>query len=405
MSAAVFIYLNGFSVWQIIRASRSFQIKEEVNVLFTYFMPTKIIAGDNVVSDNPDDLILGKKAMIVTGKHSGKKSGALDDVTAVLEQNSVPYLVYDKIENNPSIESTAEGGDAARSFGADFIIAIGGGSPLDAAKAIAVYVVNEPKEGSDFELYDIYSGKFKNKPIPMAAIPTTAGTGSEVTPYSILTLHREKNKKSFSSPDVFFKTAFLDGKYIVDLPVQVLRNTAVDALSHLIEGFTNKRSTPASDYIALEGLRVLGNNIEILKDGGPPIELCTDFLWAATLGGMVIAQTGTTIVHSMGYPLTYYKNIPHGMANGLLLGEYMRRTDLEMPWKTDLYLEALNMDSIDQVCELLKVLLPCDVVFTEEEITEWTKTTIQSKNVKVCQFDVTRELEIDIYRKCLLNRS
>ena len=90
------------------------------------------------------------------------------------------------------------------------------------------------------------------------------------------------------------------------------------------------------------------------------------------------------------------------MANGLLLGEYMRRADLEMPWKTDLYLEALGIDSIDEVCALLKALLPCDTVFTEEELTEWTKTSIKAKNVKSCPFDVTRELEINMYKKCLL---
>lgn len=370
--------------------------------MFNYYMPVRIITGENAVSENADQLILGKRAMIVTGAHSGRKSGALDDITAVLDSRKIPYIVYDRIENNPSIESAAEGGSAAREFGADFMIAAGGGSPLDAAKAIAVYASNPPEDGSDFELYDIFGGKYKNKPLPIAGIPTTAGTGSEVTPYSILTLHKEQTKKSFSSPEVFFKTAFLDGKYIVDLPLQTARNTAVDTLSHLIEGFTNKRSSPASDFIALEGLRVLGNNIGILCDGTPPAELCTDFLWASTLGGMVIAQTGTTIVHSMGYPLTYHKNIPHGMANGLLLGEYMRRADKEMPWKTDLYLEALGMDSIDEVCELLKKLLPCDTTFTEEELAEWTNTTILAKNVKSCPFDVTRELEIKMYKTCLL---
>lgn len=370
--------------------------------MFNYYMPVKIFAGENIVTEKSNELILGTKAIIVTGKHSGARSGALNDVTDVLNSCNIPYIIYDKIENNPSIENTAEGAKAANEFGADFIIAIGGGSPLDAAKAIAVYAVNPPADGSDFELYDIFKGKFKNTPLPMAAIPTTAGTGSEVTPYSILTLHKEHTKKSFSSPYVFFKTAFLDGRYIEGLPLQTARNTAIDALSHLIEGFTNKKSSPSSDYIALEGLRVLGNNIGILKDGTAPAELCTDFLWASTLGGMVIAQTGTTIVHSMGYPLTYYKGIPHGMANGLLLGEYMRRADIETPWKTDLYLEALGMDSIDDVCVLLNELLPCDITFTEEELTEWTKTTILAKNVQTCPFDVTREIEINIYKKCLL---
>lgn len=370
--------------------------------MFTYFMPTKLIAGENAVRENQQELIIGSKAIIITGKSSGKSSGALDDVADVLNSRSIPYLVYDKIENNPSIECTAEAGKAAREFGADFIIGIGGGSPLDAAKAVAVYAANEPIKGSDFEMMDIYKGSYKNKPLPMIAVPTTAGTGSETTPYSILTLHSIHNKKSFSSPDVFYKTAFLDGRYTVNLPLQIARNTAVDAMCHLLEGFTNKRSSPASDYIALEGLRVIGGNLDILRNGNPTVEACTELLWAATLGGMVIAQTGTTIVHSMGYPLTYYKNIPHGMANGLLLGKYIALAHNEMPWKTDLYLEALEMDSIADIQKLLRDILPCDVKFTEEEITEWTKTTIQSKNVAVCPFDVTRDLEIEIYKECLL---
>ncbi len=368
--------------------------------MFGYYMPVKLKAGENIVTESPDGLILGSRAMIVTGRSSGKRSGALADVTAILEERSVPYTVYDRVENNPSIEAAAEGGAAAREYGADFIIAIGGGSPLDAAKAIAVYAANPP--GNGFELYDIFKGVYENKPLPMAAIPTTAGTGSEVTPYSILTLHREQTKRSFSSPEVFFKTAFLDGRYIANLPLQTLRNTAVDALSHLIEGFTNKKSSPSSDYIALEGMRVLGGGLEILKDSLPPAELCTELLWAATLGGMVIAQTGTTIVHSMGYPLTYHKDIPHGMANGLLLGEYMRLADRELPWKTDLCLEALGLGSLDELCALLKLLLPCETAFTEEELAEWTKTTIAAKNVKTCPFEVTRGLEISIYKKCLL---
>lgn len=370
--------------------------------MFTFLMPTKVIAGENAVKNNAKDLILGTKAMIVTGRSSAVKSGALADVVDVLEENNIPYIIYDKIENNPTIETTADGGKAAREFGADFIVGIGGGSPLDAAKAIAVYAVNEPIEGSDFEMYDIFNGKYKNKPLPLTAIPTTAGTGSETTPYSILTLHKIKNKKSFASPDIFYKTAFIDGRYTQKLPLQIARNTAIDAMCHLLEGFTDKRSSASSDYIALEGLRIIGKHLDVLKNGNPTIEECTDLLWASTLGGMVISQTGTTIVHSMGYPLTYYKDIPHGMANGLLLGEYLTRTAEVLPDKTKQYLDALGISSLDEFKAILKELLPCDIKFTEEELTDWTATTIQSANVKVCPFDVTREMEIEIFKKCLL---
>ena len=182
--------------------------------MFKFFMPTKIYAGENCLLDNFSELILGKRGMIVTGRTSGAKSGALGDVIRILEKNGIEYTVYDRVSNNPTIEETAEGGACAREFGCDFLIGIGGGSPLDACKAIAVYATNPPSEDGKFKLYDIYSGVYPNTPLPMAAIPTTAGTGSEATPYSILTLHKEQTKKSFSSPYAFFKVAFLDGRCI-----------------------------------------------------------------------------------------------------------------------------------------------------------------------------------------------
>lgn len=363
--------------------------------MFKYLMPTKVICGENSVKENAEELILGTKCMIVTGKTSGAKSGALSDVVAVLNDKGIEYLVYDCIGNNPTIEECVEGGKAARDFKADFLIGIGGGSPLDATKAIAVYAVN------DIDMYDIFKGEFEQKPLPMAAIPTTAGTGSETTHYSILTLHKIGNKQSFSHPDVFYKVAFLDGRYTVNLPLQVARNTAIDAMSHLLEGFTDKKASPASDYIALEGLRIIGRYADNLRKGEFDVQICTDLLWAATLGGIVISQTGTTIVHSMGYALTYHKDIPHGMANGLLLGEYLERVKAVMPEKAKAYEAAFGM-STDEIKAFLAECLPCNVKFEEEELVKWSETSIKAKNVAVCPFDVTREDEMEIYKKCLL---
>lgn len=371
--------------------------------MFTYSMPTKLYVGEDAVLKNGDALLLGTRALLVTGKHSAVKSGALSDVVSVLSAHAIPYLVFDEIENNPTIETTVRGGAAAEAFGADFIIAIGGGSPLDAAKAIAVYAKNPPLEGSPFSMMDIFSGKFPNAPLPMAAIPTTAGTGSEVTPYSILTLHSIQNKKSFSSPSVFYKVAFLDGKYTAALPLSVARNTAIDAMSHMIEGYTNKKASPLSDYIALEGLRVLGRHLGALEAGTLCPKACEELLWAASLGGMVIAQTGTTIVHSMGYPLTYHQDVPHGMACGLLLGEYVRLTEKVLPEKIAAVLSALCLASPAELTSLLASLLPCNTIFSEAELSRWTFATIEAKNVSTCPFPVSRALEEDIYKACLLH--
>lgn len=367
--------------------------------MFKFHMPTRVIVGESCVLNNPKDLILGKSALIVTGKSSGKKSGALDDVIFVLENAKIPYHVYDKVENNPEISDMAQGGKFARECGADFIIAIGGGSPMDAAKAIGVYAANEPSEDGEFKLYDIFKGEYKNKPLPMVAIPTTAGTGSEVTPYSILTLHNEKTKKSFSCADSFFKVAFLDGGYTVSLPLQVARNTAVDAMCHLIEGYTNKKASPSSDYMALEGLRIIGKHLDALESGSLVLDACTELLWASALGGIVISQTGTTIVHSMGYELTYFKDIPHGMANGYLVYEYLKRIDSK---RVADCMDALGIKSLENFKEYLEKILPRVCNFTEKEILDWSEISIKARNVASCPYQATRELEIEIYKNSLL---
>ncbi len=367
--------------------------------MFKFYMPTKVIAGENCVLENEQELILGKCALVVTGKSSGEKSGALSDVRVVLENNKIPYHVYDKVENNPEINAMAEGGKFARERGCDFIIAIGGGSPLDAAKAISVYAANEPKDGSDFELYDIFKGAYKNKPLPMVAIPTTAGTGSEVTPYSILTLHKEQTKRSFSCTDTFFKTAFIDGRYTLNLPLQVARNTAVDAMCHLIEGYTNKKASPSSDYMALEGLKIIGKHLNMLQNGNFNTTACTELLWASTLGGIVISQTGTTIVHSMGYSLTYFKDIPHGHANGFLLYEYLKRVNGE---RVGNCLAALGLGTLENLKEYLEKILPRVYNFTEKELLDWSEISIKAKNVASCPYPVTQELEVKIYKNSLL---
>ena len=365
--------------------------------MFKFHMPTKVIVGQRCVLENQDALIKGQHALIVTGKSSGKKSGALDDVITVLKNHKIPYHVYDKVENNPEINDMVAGGNFARECGADFIIAIGGGSPLDAAKAIAVYAVNTSDDG--FAPYDIFSGKYKNKPLPMVAIPTTAGTGSEVTPYSILTLHKEQTKRSFSCEDTFFKAAFIDGRYTKNLPLQVARNTAVDAMCHLIEGYTNKKASPSSDYMALEGLRIIGKHLGVLESGSFDVDSCTELLWASTLGGIVISQTGTTIVHSMGYELTYLKDIPHGLANGYLLYEYLKRIPSE---RVEDCLDALGICTLEKLKAYLEKILPRVADFSEGELIEWSKISIEAKNVASCPYPVTRELEIEIYKNSLL---
>ncbi|MDD2333656.1 MAG: iron-containing alcohol dehydrogenase, partial [Mesotoga sp.] len=150
--------------------------------MWKYFLPTKIFAGIEIISENAELLReVGTNAFLVTGKSSAKKCGALDEVLSVLRGLDIPNTVFDEVEENPSFATIEKGGKKLSSSGCDFVIAIGGGSPLDAAKAISVIGMN-----SECDCRDLYTGQ--NLPaFPIIAIPTTSGTGSEVTPYSILT--------------------------------------------------------------------------------------------------------------------------------------------------------------------------------------------------------------------------
>lgn len=342
---------------------------------FSFFMPTKLVFGQDVVKKAGAGLALGKKALIVTGRSSARLSGALDDV---LEALSGEYVLFDRVENNPTGENCQEGAELARSENCDYIIAIGGGSPLDAAKVMAVLAVNEKSP------LELYAQGWEKKPLPIVAIPTTAGTGSEVTPYAVLTIHEEETKKGLGGPDLFPAVAYLDPKYTASLPLQVTIDTAVDALSHLVEGYLSNRASSASDLAALQGIAVWGGVIPALRSGDISLQVREDLLFASMLGGITIAQTGTTFVHALGYPLTYFHDYPHGRANGIFMASYLEFTHAHAPERVEMVLELLDLPSLNAFRELMNELF-ADYVgklhVPEERIRAYAEKAAQTKNV------------------------
>lgn len=312
---------------------------------FSFHLPTKLVYGADCLKKAEGDLALGEKALIVTGRSSARLSGALDDLLAVLKGE---YFIFDQVENNPAPETVRRGGEIARREGCDYVVAIGGGSPLDAAKVIAVLAVN------DLHPLELYKKSWKNRALPIAAIPTTAGTGSEVTQYAVLTLAEEQTKKGIGGADLFPRISFLDPKYTASLPLDITVDTAVDALSHLIEGYLCKRATAASDLPALQGIALWGTAMAGLKGGDLGCKERQALLLASCLGGITIAQTGTALVHALGYSLTYFQDFPHGRANGVLLEAYLRYTEKVAPQRVATVLELLDLDSVDEFGQLMR---------------------------------------------------
>ena len=312
-----------------------------------FYMPTKVIVGKDCVRENSDVFKIGKKALIVTGKNSAKLSGALDDVKYALEKNNIEYVIFDKVMSNPTVECVYDGAETAMEEEVDFVIAIGGGSPMDSAKAIALLAV------SDIERKNLFDGNIGNKALPMIHIPTTAGTGSEVTPYAILTNHEKQTKKSIASPCLFPTYALLDAKYTKNLGLATTVNTAIDSLSHSVEGMMSKRANIMADVIAKEAVKIIASTFDDLISGELTEDDREKLLYASMLGGVVISQTKTTAVHAMGYSLTYFKNIDHGRANGLLLGEFTKYIERNDKDRVKEILSCMNLDS----AENLKIFL------------------------------------------------
>jgi alcohol dehydrogenase class IV len=342
---------------------------------YKFYIGTKVFFGRNIIREHKSELSrYGKKAMIVTGKASARSCGALKDIEEALKELTLEYMVYDRVENNPSLENVSEGGKAARDFGADLIIGIGGGSPLDAAKAVAVLAVNT------MDPVELYKNTFHNKPLPVIAIPTTAGTGSEVTPYSILTRKDVQMKMSFGNEETFPKLAFLDPLYTERLPRNVTVDTAVDAFSHAVEGYLSRRSMPLSDVLAVEAIKIFGRYLKPLLENSIDIDIREKLLFMSMLSGIVISHTGTTIVHGMGYALTYFKNIPHGRANGLLMEEYFKFNYENAKGKIDNIIHALGLRSISEFGEKMNLLLKERVILTDAEMSIYASMTMKQRS-------------------------
>ena len=281
-----------------------------------WYMPTRVFSESGCVKNHARELgALGRKAMIVTGRSSAKKCGALEDVQAALESQNVKYVLFDRVEENPSIETVMAARELAITQKVDFFIGIGGGSPMDAAKAIALMAAN-PRENEGV----LYTAKLLAH-LPVVCVPTTCGTGSEVTPYAILTRHALRTKKSISHK-IYPALALLDAKYLESMSRKGIVSTAVDALAHLLESWLNANTNDLNRLSTREGLRLWGQFKDRLAGDCLVQEDYALMLHASMAAGISITHTGTSVPHAMSYPVTYELGVPHGTAVGMFLGGF-----------------------------------------------------------------------------------
>ena len=349
----------------------------------SFHMPTRVFAGRHCIAEHaPLIAALGRHALIVTGASSARACGALADVEAALASQAVAFTHFDGVEANPRIETIRLAATMARKCGADFVVGIGGGSPLDAAKAIAVLMAD------DFDDDTLFGGRYPESTPPIVCIPTTAGTGSEVTPYAVLVDRRSNTKRSMGGPPLFPRISFLDAAYLVTLPWDMTIHTAVDALSHALEGYLANRGTCLSEPYAMLGMRQMGAALRELsrlrEEGTPSADIPPALREQALLGsmhaGITIAQTGTTLLHSMGYCLTLHRNLDHGMANGLLMPAYLEGLAAKVPDRIESVLGALGFEKLDACTAFLRGLFHATEHMPESETAAYARDTVGAKN-------------------------
>ena len=262
---------------------------------------------------------MGKKVLLVTDPGL-IKAGLLDVATTSLNEAGVRYELFDGVVADPPVSVVEAALADALEAGVDGVIGFGGGSSMDVAKLIALLI------GGGEKLDDVYGvGQAKGQRLPLIQIPTTAGTGSEVTPISIITVG-ETEKKGVVAPQLLPDIALLDAELTLGLPAHVTAATGIDAMVHAIESYTSAsaNNNPVSKALAREALRLLGANIETAVKDGSNVKARSDMLLGALLAGQAFANSPVAAVHALAYPIGGIFHVPHGLSNALVLPHVMR---------------------------------------------------------------------------------
>lgn len=283
-----------------------------MSLSFRFYTPTQIVFSRGSLSQLGDHVKhLGDRALLVTGRHFARRYGYIDRLNSIMEGSGVRVKIFDRVEPNPSFETVEEGAKIARDEATDVIVAFGGGSAIDAAKAIALLCV----QGGSIRSY-IYPHVVEEEVLPIVASPTTCGTGSEVTRYSVLTDVKAKRKTVVVGYPIAPRVAIVDPEVLRHLPSDLTAYTALDAFSHAIEAYWSKTSQPISDIFALESMRII---LQDLRKGFRSPEARDSLHYASLLAGLAINPVGTTAIHGMGYYLTTHFGVHHGLANAMFL--------------------------------------------------------------------------------------
>lgn len=280
----------------------------------------RLIAGPDSI-DSIKDVVadFGASKVLIISDKGVSNAGLLARPKALLEAAGIQVTILDETPPEPAVDQVNAIVEAAKQQACDLVVGIGGGSAMDTAKLVAVLLNN------DVSLRDLLNkAPIARRGVPTLMVPTTAGTGSEATPNSIVLVPEDELKVGIVSPKLMPDCVILDPKMTVGLPPAITASTGMDALCHAIECYTSKKGNPFSELLALKGIELIARSIRRAFKNGADLEAREDMLLGALYGGMSIACSSTTAVHALAYPLGGKYRMPHGVSNAILLPYVMR---------------------------------------------------------------------------------
>jgi alcohol dehydrogenase class IV len=296
---------------------------------FNYNLPVNLAFGRGRFATLGDVTArYGKRALLVISGGSAVRSGLRERAVSHLEKAAVAVTVFDRVQANPLTTTAADGAAVARENGCDAVVGVGGGSIMDAAKAIAFLAKND----GDISDY-IFARSFGDVALPLVLVPTTCGTGSEGNGFAVLTNPDNGDKKSLRCNAIIAKCSIVDSELMETMPPRVLASVGFDALCHSMEAFLSKNASPVTNALALQGMRLVADSVVTLHDGGGTPDDWDALTLGATLGGMVIGAAGVTAPHGMEHPASGLRDIVHGAGLAALTPAITERSIVGAPEK------------------------------------------------------------------------
>ena len=379
---------------------------------FSFSIPQDIVVGKGSLAKLPEiaKKLGGTHGFIISGPHLNKM-GIVKSCADALENAGISVDVYTETEGNPSVETVDKAASAFKESGADFLIALGGGSPMDVAKAVGIVA----KYGGSITEYE-GGGKVPGDIIPLIAIPTTAGTGSEVTAFSVITDHSRNYKLTVFSYKLIPSYAILDPELLTTAPVSVAAACGIDAMVHALEAYISKDASTFTDAMAEKALELIGKNIRKYVADRSNIQAAENMLMGSLFAGIAFSWARLGDVHAMSHPVSAFFNVPHGVANAILLTTIVEYNALADCGK---YLKIYNYISRTPVLEnefeplmlveLLKNLnaqlgIPAslsEVGVTADKFDVMADDAMKSGNIAVNPRSTTKKDVLSLYEKAL----